>query len=96
MSDMADRLTKDSFYRLPEEIRIEVTDWIRRNFDRTTKYCIRDTAYNLKHLLQKDTEIYLTTFEFCDAMENCGYYAMQVDPEDFIFTARYRRNTTNK
>lgn len=38
------------------------------------------TSYGLKHILERDTKIYLTNNEFKDAMLMCGYEP--VDPQE--------------
>lgn len=55
-----------------------VFDWIRGNIrPRKTPYLDR-TSYGIKHILQRDTNIYLTNNEFKDAMLLAGYEP--VDP----------------
>ncbi len=50
-----------------------VLDWIRSNLlPRKTVLSYR-TSYGLKHLLERETNIYLTNNEFKDAMMMCGF-----------------------
>lgn len=57
----------------PQEEQNIVMNWIRENiFPRKTVNFER-TSYGVKHLLQWDTNIYLTNNEFKDAMMICGF-----------------------
>ena len=64
----------------PEYEQKIVMDWIHNNiYPRQT--VLRDrTSYGMKHILERDTGIYLTNNEFKDAMMICGF--MPYDPND--------------
>ena len=54
--------------------------WIRENI-RPRKTPLRErTSYGIKHILQRDTKLYLTNNEFKSAMLLCGYEP--VDPNE--------------
>ncbi len=55
-----------------EEINI-ACNWINENVIRRKKPNYEKTSYGLKHLLEKDTGLYLTNNEFKDAMLMCGF-----------------------
>ena len=55
-----------------EEINL-VCEWIRSNFIRIKTPNYDKTSYGLKHILERDTGIYLTNNEFKDAMLMCEY-----------------------
>jgi hypothetical protein len=57
----------------PYEVRMEVFKWIKENIVAADKANDRHTSYGIKHILERDTEIYLTNNEFKDAMLMCGY-----------------------
>ncbi len=50
-----------------------VEDWIRRNIRASESVLLGRTSYGLKHILERDTDIYLTNNEFKDAMLLAGY-----------------------
>ena len=57
----------------PEDEQEIIMDWIVNNlYPRKTPNYDR-TSYGLKHLLERDTGIYLTNNEFKDAMLFCGF-----------------------
>ncbi len=58
----------------PYEVRMEVFKWIKENILPRDTVNDRHTSYGIKHILERDTEIYLTNNEFKDAMMMCGYY----------------------
>lgn len=63
---------------IDEETQKRVFDWIDENFSPRRTKLPDVTSYGLKHLLQRDINIYLTNNQFKDAMMHCGY--MPVDP----------------
>lgn len=51
-----------------------VINWIKRNLrPRKTELQSR-SSYGIKHIIQEDTNIYMTNNQFNDAMLQCGYY----------------------
>ena len=50
-----------------------VMDWIRNNIYPRKTVLHGRTSYGIKHLLERDTGIYLTNNEFKDAMMVCGF-----------------------
>ena len=59
---------------LTEEEQKTVLHWIRWNVERRGTVNKRHTSYGMKHILQKDTKIYMTNNQFKDAMLECGYF----------------------
>lgn len=57
----------------PEEIQQEVLEWIRTGFTPRKTFLEERTDYGLKHILQRDTGIYLTSNQFKDAMLIAGF-----------------------
>lgn len=57
----------------PADVREEVFGWIRENIVPRKTANRRHSSYGMKHILEKDTRIYLTNNEFKDAMMLCGY-----------------------
>lgn len=55
-----------------EEIDL-VCEWIRSKLIRIKTPNYDKSSYGLKHILEKDTGLYLTNNEFKDAMLTCGY-----------------------
>lgn len=60
-----------------EEIQI-ICEWIKSSLVRRKTPNYNRTSYGLKHILERDTGIYLTNNEFKDAMLMCDYEP--VDP----------------
>lgn len=50
-----------------------VSEWIQKNVRKSNKILHGQTSYGLKHLLEKDTGVYLTNNQFKDAMLLAGY-----------------------
>ncbi|MCU4706453.1 hypothetical protein [Mycoplasma sp. CSL7503-lung] len=68
-----------------------VFNWIYENIiPRKTELKTR-TSYGIKHLLQKNTGIYLTNNQFKDAMMHCGY--MPVNPNELNWTYRISKKS---
>ena len=57
-----------------------VCEWIRSKLIRIKTPNYDKSSYGLKHILEKDTGLYLTNNEFKDAMLMCGYEP--VNPND--------------
>ena len=57
----------------PKDVQEEVFKWIKENILPRDTVNPRHTSYGIKHILERDTEIYLTNNEFKDAMMMCGY-----------------------
>ena len=64
---------------LQEEIDT-VMDWIAEYISPRKTPLYGHTSYGIKHLLERDTHIYLTNNEFKDAMLQAGY--KPVDPDE--------------
>lgn len=70
----------------------EVSEWIRGNIRPAKRVLSGKTSYGLKHLLERDTDIYLTNNEFKDAMMLAGY--MPVNPNELNW--RYKISLTSE
>ena len=70
----------------PEEEQQAVEAWIRENICPRATPNDRHTSYGIKHILQHDTDIYLTNNEFKDAMMRCGF--LPVRENDLNWTYR--------
>ena len=57
-----------------------VMNWIVENISPRKTPMTDCTSYGIKHLLERDTHIYLTNNEFKDAMLQAGY--KPVDPDE--------------
>jgi hypothetical protein len=68
-----------------------VLSWISENISpRKTPLC-EHTSYGIKHLLKRDTGIYLTNNEFKDAMLLAGY--RPVNPDELNWHYRISRKS---
>jgi hypothetical protein len=61
-----------------------VMDWIRENILPRKSPLQERTSYGIKHILERDTGLYLTNNEFKDAMMMAGY--MPIDPDALNWT----------
>lgn len=68
-----------------------VSEWIKENLEPAAKPLMRYTSYGLKHMLEKDTGIYLTNNEFKDAMLLAGYRPVDENALNWSYSARFRR-----
>lgn len=58
---------------MTEEEQAKVTAWIRGNILPRKTPLLSHSSYGMKHLLERDTKIYMTNNQFKDAMLLCGY-----------------------
>lgn len=70
--------------RSQEEIDI-VCQWIRKRLKKKKSPNNDITSYQLKHIFEDDTGIYLSNNEFKDAMLMCGYVPVDPDMSDWCF-----------
>lgn len=61
-----------------EEI-ASISGWIRENIRPARKILQGRTSYGLKHLLERDTGVYLTNNAFKDALFLAGYRPVNAD-----------------
>lgn len=64
---------------IPEDLQQIVLLWIQDNIRPIKSPNNWHSSYGIKHILQHDTNIYLTNNQFKDAMMQCGY--LPVDPD---------------
>ena len=76
----------------PQEEIDTVMNWIARNISARKTPLDGHTSYGIKHMLERDTRIYLTNNEFKDAMLQAGY--KPVDPNKLNW--RYRISKKSK
>ncbi len=55
-----------------------VLNWIRMNIDRRRTPLYGRSSYGLKHILERDTKIYMTNNQFKDAMLECGFFPVDM------------------
>ena len=58
---------------MTEEEQTKVTAWIRENILPRKTPLLSHSSYGMKHLLERDTKIYMTNNQFKDAMLQCGF-----------------------
>lgn len=75
--------------RPDEQERIRV--WIRQNIVPRKNACHGHTSYGIKHLLERDTGIYMTNNQFKDAMLVAGYEP--VNPRELNWEYRISRKS---
>jgi len=71
---------------------IAVGDWIRKNVRKSNRILPGRTSYGLKHLLEKDTGIYLTNNQFKDALWLVGYKPVNTDELNWRYRIELVRN----
>lgn len=74
-------IIETQFNNLPIETQWLVIDWISqriRPVKNENAYNINDSSYRLKHILEKDTGIYLRESTFIEAMAFCGYLPCKI------------------
>lgn len=62
------------FTDMTKEEQETVTAWIHENIRPRKTPLLCRTSYGIKHLLERDTKIYMTNNQFKDAMLICGFY----------------------
>ncbi len=77
---------------LSKEEQEVVFDWIAKNIQPRKTENRRLSSYGLKHVLQRDTGIYITNNQFKDAMLLCGYTPVRVNELNW----RYRISSKSK
>ena len=75
-----------------DDVITAVDGWIRKNIRTGKKILQGHTSYGMKHLLERDTGVYLTNNEFKDAMLLAGY--RPVNPNDLNW--KYRIELTRE
>ena len=81
--------------RSKEEIDI-VCRWIEMNLFPRKTVLDSHTSYGLKHILERDTGIYLTNNEFKDAMLMCGYEPANPNDLNWCYGISKRSPAFNK
>ncbi len=76
--------------RSKEEMDIAM-DWIAENILPRKTPLMERTSYGIKHILQRDTGLYLTNNEFKDAMLLSGYNP--VDPDELNWSYRISKKS---
>ena len=70
----------------PPPFWMEARAWVRENLIPTQKmYNDSHSSYGLKHMLEKDTHIYLTNSQFKMLMIECGYLPKNPRSKNWIF-----------
>ena len=61
------------YTELPNKEQEIVLNWIRQNILPRKTPLLSNSSYGLKHMLERDTDIYMTNNQFKDAMLACGF-----------------------
>lgn len=61
------------FMNLDDEVKQRVVHWCKKYFIVTNTFYLQSTSYGLKHVFEKDTDIYLTNGQFKGAMLLAGF-----------------------
>lgn len=69
----------------PKEEQRVVFDWIYENIRPIKSPNKHHTSYGIKHILERDTGIYLTNNEFKDAMMQCFYNPVDADELNWCY-----------
>ena len=69
----------------PPEIQAQVLEWIKENLRSRKTPLWERSSYGLKHLLEDETDIYLTNNAFKDAMLQCGFEPCNLDELNWCF-----------
>ena len=62
-----------------------VMNWIRDNIKPRKTPLYSRTSYGMKHILQRNTGIYLTNNEFKDAMMMCGFEPINPNELNWVY-----------
>jgi len=81
-----------AFLKLSDEERERVAEWIKSNFQPTTRYVCPDSSYSLKHIYEAETRHYTTNGQFKGAMVYCGF--VPYNPHEL--NCRYRMKNPAK
>lgn len=73
------------------EIQEQVLTWIKENIRPRKTPLELPTSYGLKHMLQEETDIYLTNNAFKDAMLQCGFEP--TNPKDLNWCFRISKKS---
>lgn len=74
-----------------EEEQSKVYDWICENIIEGNRKNSKHTSYGMKHILQRNTGIYLTNNEFKDAMLHMGF--LPTDPDKLNWTYKIKESS---
>lgn len=69
----------------PEDHQQIVLQWIHDNIRPIKSANYNHSSYGIKHILQHDTNIYLTNNQFKDAMMRCGHLPVDSDRLNWNF-----------
>jgi len=70
---------------LPEDIQRKVSDWIFGKLWKIQSPNYNHNSYELKHLLEKDTGIYLTNNQMKDAMLMEGFHPVKENELNWVY-----------
>lgn len=89
-NDIDNKLLTDVSY---EDV-MQINKWIKDNI-RTSNSINERNSYSLKHVLEKDTRIYLTNNQFKDAMLLAGFNPVKEDEINWRFRVALVREINN-
>ena len=87
-SELVERLRKTEDYslsNLTENKKDQVVAWICSNILPRKMPLYRFSSYRLKHLLQEDTNIYVTNDRFKEIMLLCGFYPVNANDINWFY-----------
>lgn len=70
---------------LTEEQKQKVFNWIDKRIVRKKYICHTRTAYGLKHRLQHDTGVYVTSLIFKESMVSKGFKSKEISEKNWCF-----------
>ena len=70
---------------LEADIQSTVKKWIREGLIPTNRFDRMHNSYALKHMLERQTGIYMTNNQFKDAMLECGFLPSKLNEQNWCF-----------
>lgn len=84
-----------SYFKLDDDIRKLAQEWIADNFIPTKNVYRGLSSYGLKHCIQADIDLYLTSGQFEYAMINAGFIPTDLGRPFFYFNISKRSRALN-
>ena len=73
------------YTELPHKEQEIVLNWIRQNILPRKTPLLSNSSYGLKHMLERDTDIYMTNNQFKEAMLLSGFLPVEADEKNWRF-----------
>ena len=84
-----------SYFKLDDDTKQLAQEWIADNFIPRTKVYMRLSSYGLKHCIQYDIDVYLTSGQFEYAMIDFGFIPTNLDWPFFFFNVSEKSRALN-